>query len=200
MIYNIYLNKIVKVFKVSVYILTGQIGSGKTEAEKIFKKLGFSCFCADEVVRQLYKEKNVLLNINRIYPASVINGKVNRELLRKKIFTDIEVMEKIENYIQPLVFIEFNKIEKIYKNKLIFIIPIINNSSLFKNHKIIYINSNEEIRKKRLLKRKNYNINMINNIIKYQKRIDKYKNNSKHIIENNSTLSDLEKKIKKIIN
>ena len=34
----------------------------------------------------------------------------------------------------------------------------------------------------------------------YQKRIDKYKNNSKHIIENNSTLSDLEKKIKKIIN
>ena len=130
MIYNIYLNKIVKVFKVSVYILTGQIGSGKTEAEKIFKKLGFSCFCADEVVRQLYKEKNVLLNINRIYPASVINGKVNRELLRKKIFTDIEVMEKIENYIQPLVFIEFKKIEKIYKNKLIFIIPIINKGSV----------------------------------------------------------------------
>ena len=200
MIYNIYLNKIVKVFKLSVYILTGQIGSGKTEAVKIFKKLGFSCFCADEVVRELYKEKNVLLNINRIYPDSVINGTVNRELLRKKIFTDIEVMEKIENYIQPLVFIEFKKIEKIYKNKLIFIIPIINNSSFFKNHKIIYINSNEEIRKKRLLKRKNYNINMINNIIKYQKRIDKYKNNSKHIIENNSTLSDLEKKIKKIIN
>ena len=41
---------------------------------------------------------------------------------------------------------------------------------------------------------------MINNIIKYQKRIDKYKNNSKHIIENNSTLSDLEKKIKIILN
>ena len=85
MIYNIYLNKIVKVFKLSVYILTGQIGSGKTEAVKIFKKLGFSCFCADEVVRELYKEKNVLLNINRIYPDSVINGTVNRELLRKKI-------------------------------------------------------------------------------------------------------------------
>ena len=82
MIYNIYLNKIVKVFKLSVYILTGQIGAGKTEAAQIFRKLGFSCFCADEVVKELYKEKDIILNINQIYPASVINGKVNRELLR----------------------------------------------------------------------------------------------------------------------
>ena len=200
MIYNIYLNKIVKVFKLSVYILTGQIGAGKTEAAQIFRKLGFSCFCADEVVKELYKEKDIILNINQIYPASVINGKVNRELLREIIFTDIKIMEKIENYIQPLVFIKFKKIEKLYKNKLIFIMPIIKNSSFFKNYEIIYINANEEIRKKRLQKRKNYNINMIKNIIKYQKKIDQCINNSKHIIENDGTLSDLEKKIQKIIN
>ena len=78
--------------------------------------------------------------------------------------------------------------------------PIIKNSSFFKNYEIIYINANEEIRKKRLQKRKNYNINMIKNIIKYQKKIDQCINNSKHIIENDGTLSDLEKKIKKIIN
>ena len=200
MIYNIYLNKIVKVFKLSVYILTGQIGAGKTEAAQIFRKLGFSCFCADEVVKELYKEKDIILNINQIYPASVINGEVNRELLREIIFTDIKIMEKIENYIQPLVFIKFKKIEKLYKNKLIFIMPIIKNSSFFKNYEIIYINANEEIRKKRLQKRKNYNINMIKNIIKYQKKIDQCINNSKHIIENDGTLSDLEKKIQKIIN
>ena len=200
MIYNIYLNKIVKVFKLSVYILTGQIGAGKTEAAQIFRKLGFSCFCADEVVKELYKEKDIILNINQIYPASVINGKVNRELLREIIFTDIKIMEKIENYIQPLVFIKFKKIEKLYKNKLIFIMPIIKNSSFFKNYEIIYINANEEIRKKRLQKRKNYNINMIKNIIKYQKKIDQCINNSKNIIENDGTLSDLEKKIQKIIN
>ena len=200
MIYNIYFNKIVKVFKLSVYILTGQIGAGKTEAAQIFRKLGFSCFCADEVVKELYKEKDIILNINQIYPASVINGEVNRELLREIIFTDIKIMEKIENYIQPLVFIKFKKIEKLYKNKLIFIMPIIKNSSFFKNYEIIYINANEEIRKKRLQKRKNYNINMIKNIIKYQKKIDQCINNSKHIIENDGTLSDLEKKIQKIIN
>lgn len=200
MIYNIYLNKIVKVFKLSIYILTGQIGSGKTEAVKIFKKLGFYCFCADEIVRALYKREDVLLDIKRIYPASVIKGEVSRDLLRKKIFTDNEVMEKIENYIQPLVFVEFEKIKKTYKNKLIFVMPIIKDSSFFKNYKIIYINSDEETRKKRLLKRKLYNINLVKNIINYQKRIDKYKNNSKHIIQNNGTLVDLERKIKQIVN
>ena len=78
--------------------------------------------------------------------------------------------------------------------------PIIKDSSFFKNYKIIYINSDEETRKKRLLKRKLYNINLVKNIINYQKRIDKYKNNSKHIIQNNGTLVDLERKIKQIVN
>ena len=65
---------------------------------------------------------------------------------------------------------------------------------------MFYINSDEETRKKRLLKRKLYNINLVKNIINYQKRIDKYKNNSKHIIQNNGTLVDLERKIKQIVN
>ena len=41
---------------------------------------------------------------------------------------------------------------------------------------------------------------MIKKNIKYQKKIDQCINNSKHIIENDGTLSDLEKKIQKIIN
>ena len=79
MIYNIYLNKIVKVFKLSVYILTGQIGAGKTEAAQIFRKLGFYWFCADEVVKELYKEKDIILNIIQRYADSVINCEVSSE-------------------------------------------------------------------------------------------------------------------------
>ena len=60
MIYSIYLSKFVKVFKLSIYIITGQIGSGKTEAMKIFSENGYSCFCADEIVRKLYKNQNII--------------------------------------------------------------------------------------------------------------------------------------------
>ena len=64
MIYSIYLNKNVKVFILTIYILTGQIGAGKSEAQKIFEDLNYSCFCADTIVRDLYKEENIIKESN----------------------------------------------------------------------------------------------------------------------------------------
>ena len=86
MIYSIYLSKIVKVFKLSIYIITGQIGSGKTEAMKIFSENGYSCFCADEIVRKLYKNKNIIKKIGNIYPGAIINNSIDLDILREKIF------------------------------------------------------------------------------------------------------------------
>jgi dephospho-CoA kinase len=108
-------------------------------------------------------------------------------------------MELIENYIQPLVFLEFEKIIKLNKKKLVFAIPIIKKNIFFKNYKILYIKSEYEIRKKRISKRNNYGNKMIENIIKYQNSIDNYKNNNYCIIENNGTLNDLKDKICKIL-
>ncbi len=64
---------------------------------------------------------------------------------------------------------------------------------------MIYVHSKEKIRRKRIESRYNYNKIMINNIINYQKTIDIYKKDSNFVIENNSTLQDLEKKIRLII-
>ena len=199
MIYSIYLSKIVKVFKLSIYIITGQIGSGKTEAMKIFSENGYSCFCADEIVRKLYKNKNIIKKIGNIYPGAIINNSIDLDILREKIFNNTKIMELIENYIQPLVFLEFEKIIKLNKKKLVFAIPIIKKNIFFKKYKILYINSKYEIRKKRISKRNNYGNKMIENIIKYQNSIDSYKNDNYCVIENNGTLNDLKDKIYKII-
>ena len=40
-------------------------------------------------------------------------------LLREIIFTDYTVLNKVEDYIQPLVFKEFQKIVKSYSDKII---------------------------------------------------------------------------------
>lgn len=199
MIYSIYLSKIVKVFKLSIYIITGQIGSGKTEAMKIFSENGYSCFCADEIVRKLYKNKNIIKKIGNIYPGAIINNSIDLDILREKIFNNTKMMQLIENYIQPLVFLEFEKIIKLNKKKLVFAIPIIKKNIFFKKYKILYINSKYEIRKKRISKRNNYGNKMIENIIKYQNSIDSYKNDNYCVIENNGTLNDLKDKIYKII-
>ena len=64
---------------------------------------------------------------------------------------------------------------------------------------MIYIFSDELIRRKRVEKRENYDKDMIDNIFNYQNSIDNYINISKYSIENNGTIFDLKEKIIKII-
>ena len=199
MIYNIYLNKNVKVFKLNTYILTGQIGAGKSEAQKILQELSYSCFCADSMVRNLYKKDYIIEKLGAISSDLVDDGVLNTDLLRKLVFNNNDIMQKVENFIQPIIFSKFQEIENKYKNNIIFIMPIIKNSVFFKKYEMIYIFSDELIRRKRVEKRENYDEDMIDNIFNYQNSIDNYINISKYSIENNGTISDLKEKIIKII-
>ncbi len=199
MIYNIYLNKNVKVFKLSIYILTGQIGAGKSEAQKILQNSNYSCFCADTIVRDLYKKDSIIKNIQKILPKSVEKGKINIDFLRELVFTNKVAMKDIENYIHPQVFKEFHKIVELHNDRIIFTVPIIKNLEIFEKYKIIYISSKEEIRRKRVKTREYYSKKMVDDIFNYQKSIDVYKEKSEFIIENNGTLEDLRKEILTVI-
>ena len=200
MIYSIYLNKIVKVFKLNTYILTGQIGAGKSEAQKILQALSYSCFCADSIVRDLYKKDYIIQKLSVISSDLVKDGVLNIDLLRKLVFTDNKIMQEIEHLIQPIIFAEFQKIESKYNNNnIFFVMPIIRNSRPFEKYKMIYIFADKSVRRKRVEKRKNYDEDMINNIFNYQNDIDNYMNKSQYKIENNGTLSELKEKIIKIV-
>ena len=193
MIYNIYLNIIVKVFILNSYTLIGPIGSGKTEAQRIFQDLNIKCFCADKTVRKLYEDQEIISKINEIIPNSVKNGKIDKGIVRETIFTDEEKLKLIENYIQPKVFQEFEDIKIKFNNQnvLIFVTPIIKNNNFLEKNNIIYINANKNIRDDRLKKRKNYSKKIIENIMNYQENIDIYIKNYSHIIQNNGSLSQL---------
>lgn len=193
MIYNIYSNIIVKVFILNSYILIGPIGSGKTEAQKIFQNLNIKCFCADNTVRKLYEDQEVISKINEIIPNSVKNGKIDKNILREKIFTDEDKLKLIESYIHPKVFLDFEnfKIKFNDQNILIFITPIIKSNNFLEKNNIIYINADKDIRIDRLKKRKNYNKKIIENIMNYQESSDIYIKNYSHIIQNNGSLLQL---------
>ena len=137
MIYNIYLNIIVKVFILGVYILTGSIGSGKSEAQILFERFNVSCFCADKIVRELYNNSEVILGMQNILPLCVKDGVINIELLRETIFHNEKKMIKVEEFIQPKVFKIFEKIVNSNENKnIILVVPTIKNNSLRKNIKL----------------------------------------------------------------
>ena len=193
MIYNIYSNIIVKVFILNSYILIGPIGSGKTEAQRIFQNLNIKCFCADDTVRKLYEDQEVISKINEIIPNSVKNGKIDKNIVREKIFTDEDKLKLIESYIHPKVFLEFEnfKIKFNDQNILIFITPIIKSNNFLEKNNIIYINADKDIRIDRLKKRKNYSKKIIENIMNYQENSDVYIKNYSHIIQNNGSLLQL---------
>ena len=193
MIYNIYSNIIVKVFILNSYILIGPIGSGKTEAQRIFQNLNIKCFCADDTVSKLYEDQEVISKINEIIPNSVKNGKIDKNIVREKIFTDEDKLKLIESYIHPKVFLEFEnfKIKFNDQNILIFITPIIKSNNFLEKNNIIYINADKDIRIDRLKKRKNYSKKIIENIMNYQENSDVYIKNYSHIIQNNGSLLQL---------
>lgn len=201
MIYNIYLNIIVKVLILKSYTLIGPIGSGKTEAQKIFQQLNIKCFCADSIVRNLYEDEKIISKISNIIPCSISNGKIDISIMREIIFTNEKKMKLVENYIQPKVFLEFENIKKKYfsENIIIFVIPIIKNNKFIKKNNTIYINSNKKIRLERLKKRKNYNEKIIKNIMNYQESINQYSRNYLYFIENNGTKLQLKNSVQKIL-
>ena len=200
MIYNIYLNIIVKVFILGVYILTGSIGSGKSEAQILFEKFNVSCFCADKIVRSLYNNSEVILHMQNILPLCVTNGVINIELLRETIFHNEKKMFEVEEFIQPKVFKKFEEIVNSNKNKnTILVLPTIKNNPFEKKYKVIYITASQENRVKRLSTRKNYNMHLIKKIISYQDSIDIYKKNHDFLLDNNGSVKKLENSIKKLV-
>jgi dephospho-CoA kinase len=200
MIYNIYLNIIVKVFILGVYILTGSIGSGKSEAQILFEKFNVSCFCADKIVRSLYNNSEVILHMQNILPLCVTNGVINIELLRETIFHNEKKMFEVEEFIQPKVFKKFEEIVNSNKNKnTILVLPTIKNNPFEKKYKVIYITASQENRVKRLSTRKNYNMHLIKKIISYQDSIDIYKKNNDFFLDNNGSVKNLEHSVKKIV-
>jgi len=190
----------VKVFILGVYILTGSIGSGKSEAQILFAKFNVSCFCADKIVRSLYNNSEVILHMQNILPLCVTNGVINIELLRETIFHNEKKMFEVEEFIQPKVFKKFEEIVNSNKNKnTILVLPTIKNNPFEKKYKVIYITASQENRVKRLSTRKNYNMHLIKKIISYQDSIDIYKKNHDFLLDNNGSVKKLENSIKKLV-
>ncbi len=182
--------------------LTGGIGSGKSIAGKYFNELGIDIIDADNVAKNILddnsKAKELFL---KSFGDEFLdkNNKINRDLLRTKIFIDSEKKDKLEAIIHPIVKEEIAKFiaksESIYK---IIIVPLIfeTNSQDFYD-KIIVIDCDEHIQIKRASQRDNKSREDIINIMKNQASREERKSIADNIILNNSTLNHLKENILK---
>jgi dephospho-CoA kinase len=89
--------------------LSGGMGSGKTVVSRIFHSLGIPVFYADTVTKELYNTheglRKALINLlgEHIYQ----NGCLQRKLMASLIFSDKNLLQKVNALTHPLVLQQF---------------------------------------------------------------------------------------------
>lgn len=82
--------------------LTGSIGMGKSTTAGFFAKAGIPVWDADAAVHEIYGGTGIA-PIAALVPTAIINGKVDRSVLRAEIAKNSELLTQIEKVIHPLV-------------------------------------------------------------------------------------------------
>ena len=140
--------------------LTGSIAVGKSFVLSIFKnEYNIPVFSSDECVRGIYRH-NVDLNNFIKEEILVSDNEFSNEDIANIVFKDSIKLEKLENYIHPLVKIERDNFINHELNKksnfVVIEVPLLFEKNLeHEFDKIILVDVTENIQEKRALLRKN---------------------------------------------
>ena len=84
--------------------LTGGIGMGKSTASGTFRRLGVPVFDADAAVHRLQARGGRAVGpIGAAFPGTVVDGRVDREALRRAVLGKPEALKVLERIVHPLV-------------------------------------------------------------------------------------------------
>ncbi|MCE9633752.1 MAG: dephospho-CoA kinase [Methylophilales bacterium] len=86
--------------------LTGGIGSGKSTVAELFASLGIAITDTDVIAHQLTAVgQPALEEIASAFGKEILqkDGSLNRPLLRKSVFADVEAKKKLENILHPRI-------------------------------------------------------------------------------------------------
>lgn len=182
--------------------LTGGIGSGKSQAESIFKKLKVPIVDLDQISRQItQKNTKGYSEIVKKFGVRYLNEQeeLNRYLIKEEIFKNNHFKEDIESILHPLIFTECIKFIEDHKKAkyIVVVIPLLFESKNFLGliNESLLIDCDIEHQISRVKKRDNLGKDLIISIINSQmSRTHKQKKADK-IVLNDSSVNELEKKI-----
>ena len=153
--------------------ILGDIGSGKSYVAKSF---GYPVFNADYEVSKLYKkDKEIFIKLNKTLPKYIFKFPIDKNQITEAILSNKKNLKKIVNIIHKEIrkkmklFLKKNKHKKI----VVLDIPLLLENKINKKKDIlIFVESEKSEILKRLKKRKNFNIKLLNSFKKIQLPLD----------------------------
>ena len=183
--------------------LTGGIGSGKSLAGDFFKSKNIDVIDADDLAHNALDIKGEgYKKFLDIFGETFLdeNSEIDRKALRKYIFQNPEMKNKLEEIVHPIVqngILNFiNNSNSIYR---IIIVPLIaeTNSSSFYD-RVLAIDCKKEIQIERASKRDNSNEEQILKIIQSQASSEDRNKIANDVVENNDTKDEFLMKLEDI--
>lgn len=182
--------------------IVGNIACGKSTVENLLTENGYLVFDTDKISHEILYEQQQDI-INKFQDFDIIDeGKISRKKLGSLVFKNKKLRKKLEEIIYPKLK---ERLMEIFKNfsreDFVFIsIPLLFEvgwQKLF--DKILFIDTSDKIRLKRLMERNNLTEEeALARINAQQPTKDKIKN-SDFVICNNGEISDLQKEVNKFI-
>ena len=180
--------------------IVGDIGSGKSYVAKQF---GYPVFNADvEVVKLYRKSRKCYKKLKKALPKYIISFPVNKKEISKAIMANQNNLKKVVKVVHPEVRFNMNKFIKKNKYKKIVVLDIpllMENKINKKNDILIFIDAKKKEINKRLKKRRDVNLKIIEKFKKLQLPVELKKKQADYIIKNNFRNNSTKKHVKKIV-
>jgi len=188
--------------------ITGGVGAGKTEVVNILLNKGYHVIVTDSLTKDIIKSDKQTQNkiINSFGNESFIDGIYNTKYIASVVFSQPDKLTLLNQIIHPVVITKLIEIidqlqSTTLKNNLLFIeSALLYELSLEEGFDyIISVNAPLKIRKQRLITNRNLTENQITQILTNQLSQEEKNKYADFVIENNNSLSELEKTISNLL-
>ena len=175
--------------------ITGNIASGKSAVEKLLSAKGFTVYDTDKIAHEILENSNEVRLAFKDFDI-LTNDKIDRKKLGDIVFSNKNLLQKLESIVHPLVK---NKLLEIFEKDdfIVFVsVPQLFEAgfeTLF--DKIVFITAPEETRLERLMGRNNLTREDALKRIAAQEKDETKIPKCNFVIQNNADLTNLERQV-----
>lgn len=193
-----------------IVALTGGIGSGKSEAARLFAQLGVPVVDTDVIAHELTaKGSPILSEIEHMFGAEVLNedGSLNRSRLRAHVLSSPVERIRLEGLLHPVIYERAIECLKNNESKLqpqyqVLVIPLLFENNRYHSviNKILVIDCDENTQVTRAMARSKLSKDEVKALMAAQTSRKVRLNGADEVIENNGSIAELNEKVNKLHN